>query len=177
MEGPSGPQKALQGSPDGCAVASSVIGMVVGIRPGATNLTLSGFVGMTLARPVRGAGAGRIATSPRLIGVETVRAAGSPTVFSTGKRSSSPIITACSPNEVIVVQLRRVRCAQEVSSMLSANMLSVTIAPSGVASLNIVSSSVKSCCWYGHRKPKRGRRMRKKKAALARGLLELWWNL
>jgi hypothetical protein len=164
IDGPIGPQKALHGSPVVCVVSSSaVVAMVVGIRPGATNLTLSEFVCMTLADPVRGAGAGRTAMSLPLIGVDIVRAAGSPTVLSRGKRSSIPIITACSPNEVIVVQLRRVRCAQEVSSMLSANMLSVNIEPSSVASLNMASSSVKSCCWYGHRKPTRGRRMCKKK--------------
>ncbi|MGZ4815928.1 MAG: hypothetical protein ACXVZV_10995 [Terriglobales bacterium] len=46
---------------------------------------------------------------PALIGVETVRADGSPTVLSNGTSSSTPIATACSPKEVIVVQLRRVR--------------------------------------------------------------------
>src|SRR5438477_2265727 len=59
-----------------------------------------------------------------LTGVETVRANGRPTVFSNGTISSSPITTACNPNEVNVVQLLRVRWAHDVSSMLSANMVS-----------------------------------------------------
>ena len=84
---------------------------------------------------------------PRLIGVETVRADGKPTVFSTGNKSSRPMITACSPNDVSVVQLRRMRWAQEVSSMLSAN----------IVSSNMTSSSVKSVCWYGHQEGSRGR--------------------
>jgi hypothetical protein len=44
-----------------------------------------------------------------LIGVETVRASGNPTVCKIGIISSNPIATACSPKEVRVVQLRRPR--------------------------------------------------------------------
>jgi hypothetical protein len=61
-----------------------------------------------------------------LMGVETVlRTDGKPTVFSSGKSNNSPIITACNPNEVNVVQLRRARCDHDVSSMLSANIFEI----------------------------------------------------
>src|SRR5215831_9607994 len=72
---------------------------------------------------------------PKLTGVETLRAGGKPTVVSSGTSSMSPTITACSPKEVRVVQLRRPRSPHEVSSKLSANM---------------ASSSVKSVWCYGH---------------------------
>src|SRR6266404_378469 len=54
-----------------------------------------------------------------------------------GSKSNNPTTNTCSPNEVSVIQLRRERWAYEVSSMLSANM---------------VSSLVKSCCCYGHQR-------------------------
>ncbi len=133
----------------GCGEGSSPpIRMTVGICPGCTNRT-----GRTLdcgaeGPPPRGAGAVSTATRPKLIGVETVRAAGSPMVFHSGNNSRQPIIAACSPNDVKVVQLRRARWAQDVSSMLSAN---------------IVSSSVRSVCCYGHHSLSRRRRSRKEK--------------
>jgi hypothetical protein len=72
----------------------------------------------------RGEGPGSLL--PKVIGVETVvRPDGSPTVVSSGISSSSPMITACSPNDVSVIQLRRPRSAQEVSRKLSANMASL----------------------------------------------------
>jgi hypothetical protein len=61
------------------------------------------------------------------MGVDTVRPSGSPTVVSSGISSSSPMITACSPNDVSVIQLRRPRSAQEISSKLSANMASSSV--------------------------------------------------
>jgi hypothetical protein len=84
---------------------------------------------------VRGEGAGSAETRPKLIGVETVRADGRPTVFSTGSNSSRQITTACTPNEVKVVQLRRARWAQEVSSMLSVKMVSSNIVSSNIGIL------------------------------------------
>src|SRR5580658_2872659 len=100
--------------PEGCSAASSAaMDMIAGTRPGATNIGLTELFS-TATAPVRGAGAsGSGARRPRLIGVDTVRAAGTPTVFSTGSRSSRLTTTACTPNEVKVVQLRRPRCAQE----------------------------------------------------------------
>ena len=63
---------------------------------------------------------------------------GSPTVVQSGNHQQAlRAPAACNPNEVSVVQLRRVRWAHDVSSMLSANM---------------VSSSVKSVCCYGHQR-------------------------
>jgi hypothetical protein len=77
-----------------------------------------------------------------------VRDFGNPTVVSTGIINSSPTITACNPNDVSVVQLRRLRWAHEVSSRLSANMM---------------SSSVKSVCCYGHHESPLWRSLQKKK--------------
>src|ERR1700690_1619157 len=65
---------------------------------------------------------------------------GSPTVVSSGISSSNPTTTACTPNEVKVVQLRRVRWAHEVSSKLSAKIFSANIFCSGM-----VSSSDRIC--------------------------------
>jgi hypothetical protein len=133
----------------GCGDGSSPpIRMTGGMREGCINLTGGVLDRGTGAPPLRRAGAVSTATRPRLMGVETVRAAGSPIVFHSGNNSKQPMINACSPNDVSVVQLRRARWAQDVSSMLSAN---------------IVSSSVKSVCWYGHRESSRGRRLRKEK--------------
>src|SRR5258705_65291 len=74
---------------------------------------------------VRGAGPGSLL--PKLIGVDTVRADGSPTVVNIGISSSNPMITACSPNDVSVIQLRRPLSAQQVSNKLSANMVSSSV--------------------------------------------------
>jgi hypothetical protein len=63
---------------------------------------------------------------------------GSATGRSNGINSKIPVITACNPKELTVVQLRRERCAHELSKRLSANM---------VSSREILS------CRYGHRKP------------------------
>ena len=108
-------------------------------------------------------GGGSAVVLPRHMGVDNVREVGTPTVFHSGNSNSRPITNACSPNEDSVIQLRRLRSAHEVSSMLSANMVCS----------NIVSSSVKSVCWYGHHEHCRGRCRQKKKAAFSRGLLEL----
>jgi hypothetical protein len=70
---------------------------------------------------VRGAGPGSLL--PKLIGVDTVCPDGNPTVVNIGISSSNPMITACSPKDVSVIQLRRPRSAQEVSNKLSANMV------------------------------------------------------
>src|SRR5215467_7973460 len=69
------------------------------------------------------------------------------------------MITACSPNEVSVVQLRRPRSAQEISSMLSANMAS-----SSVNSLLLLWTPVLIAIALS---------AQEKKAAQSRGLLEL----
>ena len=97
------------------------------------------------------------------MGVDNVRDVGTPTDFHSGNSNSRPITNACSPNEDSVIQLRRVRWAHEVSSMLSANMVCS----------NIVSSSVKSVCWYGHHELAADNPTEKIKAAFSRGLLEL----
>jgi hypothetical protein len=113
-----------------------VIKIVSGIFPGATNRGASELLVATEDPPVRGVGAGSGAGRPALIGVETVLAAdGSPAVFNSGKSSSKAMTSACSPNEVSVVQLRLARCAHEVSNILSAN----------IASLNMVSSQREIC--------------------------------
>ena len=137
------------GPPGGCAEGSSAtMAMSVGTCPGATSLGLARLLWAAEGEAARGvAASGCTARRPRLIGVETTRADGRPTVFNTGNKSSRPMITACSPNDVSVVQLRRMRWTQEVSSMLSANILSS----------NMASSSLKSVCWYGHQKGSRGR--------------------
>jgi len=99
--------------------------MILGNRPGATSratVTLFRKATGPVARGVAPIDSG--ARRPKDMGVETVRDVGSPTVFNTGSNSNSPMITACNPNEVIVVQLRRVRWAHEVSSKLSANIVS-----------------------------------------------------
>ena len=70
----------------------------------------------------RGAGPGL--ERPMTTGVDTVLAIGMPTPPSNEIRSNDPMATACSPNEVKVVQLRREYWAQEVSSKLSANIVS-----------------------------------------------------
>ena len=84
----------------------------------------------------------------QVTGVGRTRAGGNPTDFQSGNISSRPITAACTPNEVNVVQLWRVRWPDEVSSMQSAN---------------IVSSSLKSVCWYGHRAASRSPRAQNKK--------------
>jgi hypothetical protein len=56
------------------------------------------------------------------MGVGTARADGKLTVFQSGMSSSRPMANASIPKEVKVVQLRRERCVQEVSSKLSANI-------------------------------------------------------
>src|SRR5579863_2711230 len=93
-------------------------------------------IGVTAFLPEAGRAAGSGLEGPALMGVEMVLLSeGSPTVCHKGNSSSNPMTTACSPNEVNVVQLRRVRWAHEVSSMLSANMM---------------SSCLKSVCCNGH---------------------------
>src|SRR5579862_5834600 len=72
-------------------------------------------------------GAGPGSLRPMITGVETVLAIGIPTPPSNETSSSDPISTACSPNEVSVVQLRREYWPQEGSSKLSANMVSSRI--------------------------------------------------
>jgi hypothetical protein len=130
--------------PGGCGAGSSaVMDMILGTRPGDTNIGLTKLF-CTAGAPVRGMGAsGSGARRPRLIGVDTVRADGSPTVFSTGSKSSRQIASICTPNEVNVVQLRRARCAHEDSSMLSAKIVSSNIVSCNMASLNMASSGVK----------------------------------
>src|SRR5215470_535115 len=94
------------------------------------------------------------------MGVETVRARGTPTVVNNGMVSNTPIASACSPNDVAVIQPRRERWAHEISNKLSANM---------------ASSAANLGCWYGHRQHGcQSRRTEKKKAAFSRGLLELF---
>jgi hypothetical protein len=134
----------------GCGEGSSVtMGTVLGTRPGATSLALKLLRAATEEGMLRGVDAnGSADRRPRVIGVERMGVDGRPTVRCTGKRSSRPIINACSPNEIDVVQLRRAVWAHEVSSMLSPN---------------IVSSSVKSACCYGHHENSSGRCCRKEK--------------
>src|SRR3954469_4110542 len=93
-------------------------------------------------------GAGPGSLLPTLIGVDTVRVDGSPTVVNSGTSRSSPTISISSPNEVSVVQRRRSRSAHEVSSKLSANM---------------ASSSINPVYRYGHHKSPHWRSLRKKK--------------
>jgi hypothetical protein len=88
------------------------------------NLTLVELLRMPTAG-VRGADSiGSELRRPRVIGVDTVRAGGKPTVSNAGNKSKSPMATASIPNEVKVVQLRRVRWAHEVSNKLSSNIAS-----------------------------------------------------
>jgi hypothetical protein len=151
--------------------------MTIGMRDGCIKRPGRMSVGTTeeLLVPCRGAGSDE--TRPRLIGVETVRAAGRPTVFSTGSRSSRLMTSACSPKEVNVVQLRRARWDQEVSSMLSAKIVS-----SNTASSNMASSGVKIwlLLWTPRRRARgevqtENKALEKiKKAAFSRGLLELF---
>ena len=138
---------------------SSPILMTVGMCPGCKNLAGSMFVCGAEGPALRTTGAVSTTTRPRLMGVETVRAAGSPMVFHSGNNSKQPIISACSPNDVSVVQLRRVRWAQEVSTILSANML----------------SSRREICLlvWTPRTLKLSMRPQRKKATFSRGLLEL----
>src|SRR5579864_1417673 len=89
------------------------------------------MVGM-FCRWTRGASAGG---APQETGVGRTRTDGRPTVFHSGTRSRTPITSVCRPNEVKVVQLRRVRCPQEFSSMLPAN----------IVSSDMVSSSCEIC--------------------------------
>jgi hypothetical protein len=113
----------------------------------------------TAVRPARALGAGPGSRRPAVIGVETVRADGNPTVFHSGSKSNNPITTTCNPNEVSVIPLRRARWAHEVSSRLSANM---------------VSSHGEICLllWTPDMNPQMQLAQRKK-AALLRGRLEL----
>jgi hypothetical protein len=74
--------------------------------------------------------------APHDTGVGRTRLEGSLTVFSSGNSKIRPMTSDCSPNEVSVVQFRRVLRADELSSKLSANIVS-----SGMA-----SSSEKSVC-------------------------------
>jgi hypothetical protein len=144
-----GSPRPVPGPLVGCGDGSSPpIRMTGGMREGCINLTGGVLDRGACAPPLRGAGAVSTAIRPKLMGVETVRAAGRPMVFHSGNNSRPPMITACSPNDVNVVQLRRARWAQDVSSILSAN---------------IVSSSVKSVCWYGHHEHRRGQRRHKEK--------------
>src|ERR1700691_4632851 len=114
---PRGPPGPSGGCNDG---SSAAMEMIRGTCPGATILGTT-VLRATVGAVVRGEAASGIRERrPRVIGVETVRADGRPTVLNTGSRSRSPRASTCNPNEVSVVQLRRVRWAQEVSSMLSA---------------------------------------------------------
>jgi hypothetical protein len=89
---------------------------------------MTGTIVTPRLRPPCGCGAGPGSLLPNVIGVETVvRPEGNPTVVSSGISNSSPTIIACSPNDVSVIQLRRPRSAQEVSSKLSANMVSSSV--------------------------------------------------
>jgi hypothetical protein len=88
---------------------------------------MSGTIVTPRVRPPCGCGAGPGSLLPKLIGVDTDRPEGSPTVVNSGISNSSPTITACSPNDVSVIQLRRPRSAQEVSNKLSANMMSSSV--------------------------------------------------
>src|SRR5215469_11047210 len=108
---------------------------------------------------LRTSGVGPGSMGPKLTGVETLRADGNPTVVSKGISSSSPMITACSPKALRVVQLRRSRSAQELSSKLAANM---------------ASSSVKSVWCYRHRQSQRWGDWKEKRPRNFRGLVELF---
>src|SRR5262252_6862172 len=72
--------------------------------------------------PLCGRGAGPGSLLPRLMGVDTVRLLGNPTVLNTGISNSNPRIPACNPNEVSVVQLRPPLSAHDTSTTLSANV-------------------------------------------------------
>src|SRR5271169_2160413 len=147
--------------PGACGEDSSVpIRMTVGMCDGCSNLPFEKLLSVTAVLRIPDAsGAGSSASRPRLTGVETTLAFGRPTVFHSGSSSKLPITSACNPNEVTVVQLRRVFWAQEVSSMLSAN---------------IMSSSVKICLLvWTPRWLARAMLAQRKKAAFSRGLLEL----
>src|ERR1700686_4125426 len=122
-EGSPVPSMPMPDPPGGCDVGSSTpILMTGGTRDGCIRRPGSILVWTAEVPAFRGAGSG--ATCPTLIGVETVRTDGSPTVLHSGSKSSKAITSACSPNDVSVVQLLRVRWHQEVSSMLSANIVS-----------------------------------------------------
>jgi hypothetical protein len=145
--------------PEGGGEDSTPILMTVGMCPGCMNLAGRILDRGAVAPPLRGAGAVSTTTRPRLIGVDTVRAAGNPMVFHNGNNSNNPMIRTCSPNEVNVVQLRRVRWAQGVSNILSAN---------------IVSSSREICLLvWTPRTLRQATLPQTKKAAFSRGLLEL----
>src|SRR5579864_3386788 len=124
-----GPMGRL-GSPIGPAtcVVSFPFEIPCGIRVGSIMRPMDGTIATPRVRPPCGCGAGPGSLLPKVIGVETVvRPEGSPTVVNSGISNSSPTITACSPNDVSVIQLRRPRSAQEVSSKLSANMMSSSV--------------------------------------------------
>src|ERR1700733_3003308 len=59
-----------------------------------------------------------------------MRLEGSLTVLSSGNNKTRPMTSDCSPNEVSVVQLRRVLRFDELSSRLSANIVSSSMASS-----------------------------------------------
>src|SRR5882672_10995350 len=73
---------------------------------------------------------------PKLTGVESRCSNGNPSGRISGNIISRPITKACTPKEERVVQPRRERWDQEVSSMLSANIR--------------VLLRTKFCCSYGH---------------------------
>src|SRR5438270_5535860 len=139
----SGPLLMIGGTRDGCIIA-----------PGRR------FEIICAALWVRESCRGSALRRPRITGVETVLAKGKPTVFHKGNNSRHPITSTCTPNDVKVVQLRRARCAHEVSSMLSArNFCSMFL--SKISSAAMVSSSFSFACCYGHHCRTPGRHCRK----------------
>src|SRR5579862_5366945 len=76
---PPGPGSGASG-----AAGPDVVEIVRGIRPGATKIGRTVLVGIGEACPLRGVAVAGRSGRPRVIGVETVRAAGSPTDFHSG---------------------------------------------------------------------------------------------
>lgn len=62
-------------------------------------------------------------------GGESGRNWGSPDLGISGSSNRNAAAVACTPNEVRVIPPRRQRWAQEVSSILSANMVSSRVGP------------------------------------------------
>lgn len=62
-------------------------------------------------------------------GGESGRNWGSPDLGISGSSNRNAAAVACTPNEVSVIPPRRQRWAQEVSSILSANMVSSRVGP------------------------------------------------
>ena len=115
------------GSPTDGGASSPADGSPYGILVGCLQTNSAGWLGAAAFPPARVLPGMKSPTGwPKLTGVVSCRNKGKPCGRNTGKTSNTPTTTACSPNEVKVVNPRRERSSSDESSEFK-NMVSSCI--------------------------------------------------